>query len=257
MKTMEICELKNKIPEVLAYARIVSKMNGHTGKYAKHIVALVIKQMMNLTDRELAELLSANEIGRTLHYKTYFNYTIFSKVRKTAAKIVKELYEFLVYQKMKGKRIRLVAIDSMGIQAFSSNDKEARYGHRTPSKKEQRTPEGNAKTLFFGYKLQAIADAETEMPITVEIAPANRHDKTFFHRLYAITKETFHIHMNPGVKFLAYSGYDATGIYQELHYDNVKPVIAINGRGFYKSSVPKNPEYGKRRSVDRVFSRLK
>ena len=103
MKTMEICELKNKIPEVLAYARIVSKMNGHTGKYAKHIVALVIKQMMNLTDRELAELLSANEIGRTLHYKTYFNYTIFSKVRKTAAKIVKELYEFLVYQKMKGK----------------------------------------------------------------------------------------------------------------------------------------------------------
>ena len=27
----------------------------------------------------------------------------------------------------------------------------------------------------------------------------------------------------------------ATDICQELHYDNVKPVIAINGRGFYKS----------------------
>ena len=63
--------------------------------------------------------------------------------------------------------------------------------------------------------------------------------------------------MNPSTKFLADSGDDATDIYQELHYDNVKPVIAINGRGFYKSSVPKDPEYGKRWAVERVFSRLK
>ena len=257
MKTMEICELKNKIPEVLAYARIVSIRNGHTGKYAKHIVALVVKQTMHFTDRELTEFLSTNEMGRILGYKIHFNHTIFSKVRKTASKIVKELYEFLIYQKMKGKKIRLVAIDSTDIQAFSSNDKDAKYGHRTPSKREQRTLKDNTKTLFLGYKLHAIADAETEMPIAVEIAPANRHDKTFFHRLYAMAKETFHIHMNFGTKFLADSGYDATDIYQELHYDNVKPVIAINGRGFYKSPVPKDPEYGKRWSVEGVFSRLK
>ncbi len=254
---MEICELKNKILEVLAYARVVSIRNGHTGKYAKHIVALVVKQTMHFTDNELTEFLSTNEMGRILGYKTRFNHTIFSKVRKTASKIVKELYEFLIYQKMKGKQIRLVAIDSTDIQAFSSKDNDAKYGHRTPSKREQRTLKDNAKTLFLGYKLHAIADAETEMPIAVEIAPANRHDKTFFHRLYAMAKETFHIHMNPSTKFLADSGYDATDIYQELHYDNVKPVIAINGRGFYKSSVPKDPEYGKRWAVERVFSRLK
>ena len=46
-------------------------------------------------------------------------------------------------------------------------------------------------------------------------------------------------------------------IYKELHRNNVKPVIAINGRGFYKSSVPKDPEYGKRWAVERVFSHLK
>ncbi|MGC8538108.1 MAG: hypothetical protein ACP5MZ_03980, partial [Candidatus Micrarchaeia archaeon] len=130
---MKICEIRNKIPEVLVYARIVSKRYGHTGKYAKHIVALVIKQILHLTDRELAEFLSTNEIGRMLHYKEHFNHTIFSKVRKTATKIVKELYEFIIYQKMKGKRIRLVAIDSTDIQAFSSNDRDAKYGHRTPS----------------------------------------------------------------------------------------------------------------------------
>ena len=254
---MEICELKNKIPEVLAYARTVSKRNGHIGKYAKHIVALVVKQTMHFTDKELAEFLSTNEIGRILGYKMRFNHTIFSKVRKNAANIVKELYELLVYQKMKGKQIRLAAIDSTDIQAFSSNDKNAKYGHRTPSKREQRTIDNNAKTLFFGYKLHAIADAEIEVPIAVEIAPANRHDKTFFHRLYAIAKETFHVHMVPDSKFLADAGYDSTDIYQELHHDNVKPVIAINGRGFYKSSVPKDHEYGKRWAVERMFSRLK
>ncbi len=254
---MEIYKLNNKIPEVLAYARTVSKRNGHTGKYAKHIVALVVKQTVHFTDEELTEFLSTNEIGRILGYKMRFNHTIFSKVRKNAANIVKELYELLVYQKMKGKQIRLAAIDSTDIQAFSSNDKDAKYGHRTPSKREQRTMKDSAKTLFFGYKLHAIADAETEVPIAVEIAPANRHDKTFFHRLYAIAKKTFHIHMVPDSNLLADAGYDSTDLYQELRHDNVKPVIAINGRGFYKSSVPKDSEYGKRWAVERVFSRLK
>ena len=254
---MEICDLKIKIPEVLAYARIISKRNGHTGKYAKHIVALVIKQTMHFTDKELTEFLSTNEIGRILGYKICFNHTIFSKVRKNASNIVKELYELIVYRKMNGKQIRLAAIDSTDIQAFSSNDKEAKYGHRTPSKREQRTLKDSAKTLFFGYKLHAIVDAETEVPIAVEIASANRHDKTFFHRLYAIAKETFHIQMSHNPKFLADAGYDSTDIYQELHHDNVKPVIAINGRGFYRSSVPKDSEYGKRWAVERMFSRLK
>ena len=132
---MEIYELKNKILEVLAYARVVSIRNGHTGKYAKHVVALVVKQTMHFTDNELTEFLSTNEMGRILGYKTRFNHTIFSKVRKTSSKIVKELYEFLIYQKMKGKQIRLVVIDSTDIQAFSSKDNDAKYGHRTPSKR--------------------------------------------------------------------------------------------------------------------------
>jgi len=59
------------------------------------------------------------------------------------------------------------------------------------------------------------------------------------------------------VKLLAYAAYDATNIYQELQYDNVKPIIAINGKGFYKSSTSKDPEYGKKWAIERVFSRLK
>ena len=254
---MKICEIKNKIPEVWAYAKVIVQRYGHTRKYAKHIAALVIKQTQHFSDRELAEFLSINNIGSMLGYKHNLSFTIFSKVRKESLEIMKELYESIVYSRMKDKRIRLVAQDSTDIHAFSSKDKDARYGHRTPSKVEQRTLKNKSKTLFFGYKLHAGVDAETELPIAVEIASANRHDKMFFHKVYETMKKMFRIHLNSNAKFLADAAYDATDIYKELHYDGIRPVIAINGRGFYKSKVPKDPEYGKRWSVERVFSRLK
>jgi len=40
--------------------------HGHTKRYAKHFVALAIKQIVHLTDRELAEFLSKSEIGRLI-----------------------------------------------------------------------------------------------------------------------------------------------------------------------------------------------
>ncbi|MGC8649158.1 MAG: hypothetical protein ACP5UN_02990, partial [Candidatus Micrarchaeia archaeon] len=51
--------------------------------------------------------------------------------------------------------------------------------------------------------------------------------------------------------------YDSTDIYQELHYNNIKLLIPTNGRGFYKSKKSKDPEYGKRWSIERFFQDLK
>ncbi|MEM3661676.1 MAG: hypothetical protein QXG73_02515, partial [Candidatus Micrarchaeaceae archaeon] len=60
---------KNKIVEVLAAARIVAKSHRHTGKYAKHYVALSIKQSRgSISDRELADFLMTDEICRILGY---------------------------------------------------------------------------------------------------------------------------------------------------------------------------------------------
>jgi len=92
---------------------------------------------MHLTDRELSEFLSKSEIGRILNYKQHFSFTIFSKVRKESTQIIKELFEILVEQKMKEKQARLFAIDSTDMPAFSFKYKDAKFGHRTPSKKEQ------------------------------------------------------------------------------------------------------------------------
>jgi len=252
-----IATSKNKIVEVLAYAREVSIRHGHTRKYAKHLVALAIKQMMHLTDRELAEFLAKSEIGRILNYKQHFDFTIFSKVRKESTQIIKELFEILVEQKMKERQARLFAIDSTDIPAFSFKDKDAKFGHRTPSKKEQNLTKDKEKTTFYGYKLHVITDAETELPVAVTVAPANRHDKKFFHPLYNKIKQLFRIGPFDNAKLLADAAYDATDIYKELHYDGIKPIIATNGRRFRKSSVPKDKDYGKRWAVERLFSRLK
>ncbi|MEM3252729.1 MAG: hypothetical protein QXS81_04155 [Candidatus Micrarchaeaceae archaeon] len=69
---------------------------------------------------------------------------------------------------MLGKQVTLLAQDSTDISA-------AKYGHRTPSKKEQIANKSVEKSFVFGYKLHAIA---------VEIAPADMHYKTLFHKLY-------------------------------------------------------------------------
>ena len=42
-----------------------------------------------------------------------------------------------------------------------------------------------------------------------------------------------------------------------LRENHVLPVIAVNGRGHYKSSKPKDPDYRKRGAIERFFSLLK
>ena len=61
-----IATSKNKILEVYAAARVIVERYGHTKKFAKHIVALVIKEQKKLTDKELAKFMTINSIGRVL-----------------------------------------------------------------------------------------------------------------------------------------------------------------------------------------------
>jgi len=73
--------IKNKIPEVYAAAHVIVQRYWHTKKFAKHIVALVIKVQKKLSDEELAELMAVNPIGRVLGYKNEPNPLTFSKLR--------------------------------------------------------------------------------------------------------------------------------------------------------------------------------
>ena len=81
--------------------------------------------------------------------------------------------------------------------------------------------------------MHAIADAENEVPIVFFITSANVFEKRTFGRLFRELKEK--ITLCSGAKYLADSVFDSTDIRAELHYNQIKDVIAINRRGFYKS----------------------
>jgi len=78
---MNMATSKNKILEVYAASRVIVQRYGYMKKFAKHIVALVMKEQENLTDEELAEFMTLNPIGRLLGYKRKPNPSTFSKLR--------------------------------------------------------------------------------------------------------------------------------------------------------------------------------
>ena len=136
---MKIEELEYKIPEVCAAARVIVQAYGHTKKFAKHIVALIVKQCEGIrTDIKLVEFLGKGHIGKMLGYKERPDETTFSKVRERMnPQIMEDLQVWISSDLLKGKQLRLIAQDSTDVAAYSEKDKDARWGHRTPSRKEQ------------------------------------------------------------------------------------------------------------------------
>ena len=62
---------------------------------------------------------------------------------------------------------------------------------------------------------------------------------------------------NYSAKYLADAAYDSTDIKEQLRECGIAPVISRNGRRWRKSEIPKDPDYGKRLAIERIFSRLK
>jgi hypothetical protein len=251
---MEISDLKNKIVEVRAVARVVVQELGHTKKFAKHVVASVIKQLKGFTDEELARFVGTDEIGREIGYTNTPSPSTFSKFRERAEP---EIFEFvantMLWLEYKDKPVKLVAQDSTDVDAYSKKDGDARWGVRTIPKKRQNDEEKTEP--FFGYKLHSAVDANTDNPLAFFIRPANRHDKRLFGTIFEHIRENFSLEF--GAKYIADSALDSSDIRRELRYYSISDVIAINGRGWRKSESPKDPDYGKRWAVERFFSRLK
>lgn len=253
--------LKDKIVEVLDRVAWFLRRLGHTHKRgrdaAKYVAAEIVKKEENLTDRRLAVYLINNEIGRMVGFTKEVSYSMFSLMRSRLGPEVYEwAYNALVYELFKGKQLRLLVQDSTDVPAYSPLDKDAKWGHRTPSRKEQLMhAKETKKELFLGYKPHAIVDVETEIPIAVRVMPANRNDKKMFLPLYREVRNTYDVQYL--AKYIADSQYDAWDVKATLREDKIIPVIAINGRGHYESETPKDRDYGKRWAIEHVFSRLK
>jgi hypothetical protein len=252
---MEIENLRNKIREVKGYARVLVQNYRHLKKFAKHLLAAAIKQIQGFTDVELIEFLSIDPIGKEIGYDHRPHPSIFSKVRERSdPQMLGDLINALLHAKYKYKILTKIVQDSTDIDAYSRDDKEAHWGKRTVPKKRQSIKKEKVED-FFGYKLHLISDADGEMPLAIDIVEGNHHDKTMFARLFRYTKDNYRL--GPNAKYLADSAMDSSDVKQCLRYNGLVPVIATNGRRWRKSEVPKDPDYGKRWSIERIFSRLK
>ena len=101
---MEIYEIKNKIVVVWAAARIIVQKYGHTKKFAKHAVALVIRQCENFNDVKLVEFLRKDPIGKNIGYGEKLDMTTFSKVRsRMDPQIMEDLQLWIVADLLKGR----------------------------------------------------------------------------------------------------------------------------------------------------------
>lgn len=253
---MDINDLKTKIPEVMAYARVAVREHGHTRKFAKHIAALIMRQLLQIqTDIKLIEFISTNPLGKEIGYDHRPDPSIFSKVRdRIEPEALSEIITDITTTEYRNTVIDNVIQDSTDIDAYSKNDKDARWGKRTIPKKRQ-TKESKKVEDFFGYKLHMDVDGDREIPLSMEIISGNRNDKIMFMPLFVGTKRNFRLRRN--AKFIADAQYSSHKINGELRYNGLIPVIPISGNRYMKTVEPKDPDYAKRWSIERVFSRLK
>ena len=170
--------------------------------------------------------------------------------KRLGVELFEEIFSLLVKQCrdlgiIKGHDI---SIDSTDQKAYCNprkrmSDSDARIGHST------------TKKWIFGYKAHIAVDTDSELPIAVKTFPANVHDKKGFFPVFGIVLQNFAIRIR---NVICDCAYHATEILNFLRKHNWNPVIAVNGRGRYRSELPKDEEiYNKRSASERVNSRLK
>jgi len=256
-----VSKIRNIALTVVSGASLVSRELGHRYKkgmmHAKHIIALALGPIFRCSDSELSDELEDKGLLKVLGYKSAPDSSIFSKVRKEVGEEkIGRTTELIIQELYRGRFVSMVAIDSTFIPYYFERDTDAAWGYVTLKKKEQEIlKEKDKKGLKKGYKLHVIYDVDTGIPLYWIVLPANMHDKDAFKTLFDYVRTHFRFAHN--AKFLADSAYDSRDVRFMLRENNVIPVIAVNGRGHYKSSKPKDKDYRKRGGIERFFSLLK
>lgn len=256
-----LSKIKKVIPVVKKQVALVSRELGHRYGdgmlYGKHVIGLAFGSIFRCSDRELPDELQSRGLLKILGYNTAPDHSIFSKVRsEVGEEKIGRVAESIICGLYKDRFLRLIAIDSSYVPYYFEDDLDAVWGYATLTKKEQEVlKEKTQKGLKRGYKLHVIYDVEMGIPLYWIVLPANIHDKDAFKTLFDYVKT--HFKFTHEAKFLADSAYDSTDIKEECRRCGINPVISRNGRRWRKSETPKDPDYGKRWAIERIFSRLK
>jgi transposase len=167
-------------------------------------------------------------------------------LKRIEKKTFEQLFASVVQQLLEQKflNLHIVAIDGSIIPA-NMDDPEAGWGWDHIEEK-----------YVYGYKIHAIVDINSELPIAIVVTEADVHDSTQFKPLYQKMKN--YVTCFPTKFFIADKAYDASYIRKILQKDDIRPVIKA-------AHTPFEPQYPiwfyelykKRTSVERFFSRFK
>ena len=120
---------------------------------------------------------------------------------------------------------KVVAIDATGVPAYcnpnkkETRDQEAAWGkvHDPLSK------ESDGMVWLYGWKVHAIVDVPTQLPIALAVSPVNKHDSPYLRVLYSWCEENY-CWFDPAV-FLGDMGYDGRKNVEFIHARNTAPLI--------------------------------
>ena len=138
-----------------------------------------------------------------------------------------KLFESLVSQALE-QNIAIadvVSIDASQINAYEKArpKKQITDDELAANWGAKRDTHGNQIT-WFGYKLHLAVDARSELPLSLTVTPAHRHDSTQAIPLMEqlpVQPEAYCLDM----------GYDVKGIYEHVHSRGAKAIIPLNRRG--------------------------
>ena len=109
----------------------------------------------------------------------------------------------------------IVAIDSSDIKAYSNSRRPSDHDARLSKKRRH-----SVDYWWFGYKVHILSDAESELPLHVEVTPANVNDAP------TLVPMLQHSKLSPRF-VLADAGYDSIENYRYVHDDlGAFPIIS-------------------------------
>ena len=120
---------------------------------------------------------------------------------------------------------KVLAMDSTGVPAYcnpnneTTRDQEAAWG----KVHDPRSKEPDGKVWIYGWKVHALVDVPTQLPIAFDVSPANENDSPFLRKALAWSKENYRW-FDPDI-VLADKGYDGGENVRFIHGLNAAALI--------------------------------
>jgi hypothetical protein len=234
--------------------------------------ALIYQRLKQIPSwRKLASTLKADpDLAMQLGFRKPPCFDAFSEFAiRIGDEIINELFLGLVRlirEQLPDLGTNVVAVDGTLVRGYT-RPRSRKQPKTDPDAAWGVTGEKFGKPLYvYGYKLHVLSDPDHELPLTLTVTPANKHEMALFpSQLKQLLSQGIH----PNV-LVADAGYDSKRNMLLCLKHGIKPVIAINPRrtgrkkrrADYLLPIQRDSEmwnyyYSKRAAAERIFSRLK